>query len=122
MQCKRSTLYYSSNFRQRFPLKQCKSGRDWSWRGRTTSQSPILIRNRLHVRRNVPGIASTYKLLLATTLQDVRLELAREEAAEAARGRVSYHNITLTTFLTTALDLEEQQYAFDNSFCLMSLT
>ena len=63
-----------------------------------------------------PCIAFTYMLLLATTLQDVRLELAKEEAAEAARGRVSPHDITLTTFLTTALDLEEQQYAFDNLF------
>jgi hypothetical protein len=53
----------------------------------------------------------TYISLLATTLQDVRLDLAKEEATEAARGRVSPHNATLTTFLTTALDLEEQQYA-----------
>jgi hypothetical protein len=51
-------------------------------------------------------------ILLATTLQDVRLELAREEAAEAARGSTSPHKVTLTTFLTTALELEEQQYVY----------
>ncbi|KAM6490236.1 hypothetical protein JOM56_014213 [Amanita muscaria] len=45
----------------------------------------------------------------STTLQDVRLALAKEEAAEAARGRISPHKVTQTTFLTMALDLEEQQ-------------
>lgn len=46
----------------------------------------------------------------ATTLQDVRLELAKDDAASSAQGVISPHNITLTTFLTTGLDLEEQQY------------
>lgn len=83
-----------------------------------TSRSPILIKNRLHVRRIILlyRFYFTYILHLATTLQDVRLDLAKEEAAEVARGRVSLHNVTLTTFLTTALDLEEQQYAIGNSF------
>jgi len=31
--------------------------------------------------------------------------------AEVARGLISPHKVTLTMFLTTALDLEEQQYA-----------
>jgi len=44
------------------------------------------------------------------TLQDVRLNLAKEEAAEAARGLISPHEVTLSSFLTTAFDLEEQQY------------
>ncbi|KAI0245468.1 hypothetical protein BJV78DRAFT_1356698 [Lactifluus subvellereus] len=56
---------------------------------------------------------------LATTLQDVRLDLAKEEAAEAARGHIFPHKVTLTTCLTMALDLEEQQYALDNLFFLM---
>jgi hypothetical protein len=47
--------------------------------------------------------------LATTTLQDVRLELAKEEAADAARGVVSPHEIVLATFVTMGLDLEEQQ-------------
>ncbi|KAI0245298.1 hypothetical protein BJV78DRAFT_1277455 [Lactifluus subvellereus] len=47
------------------------------------------------------------ELASSMTLQD-------EEAAEAARGHIFPHKVTLTTCLTMALDLEEQQYALDN--------
>jgi len=46
---------------------------------------------------------------LATTLQDVRLELAKEEAVNAARGVLPKHKITLTGFFFAAFDIEEQQ-------------
>ena len=46
---------------------------------------------------------------LATTLQDVRLELAKEEAGNAARGVLPKHKITLTGFFFAAFDIEEQQ-------------
>lgn len=46
---------------------------------------------------------------LATTLQDVRLELAKEEAVNAARGMLPKHKITLTGFFFAAFDIEEQQ-------------
>lgn len=46
---------------------------------------------------------------LATTVQDVRLQLTQEDAAEALRGIVSPHKTTLTAFLTIGLELEEQQ-------------
>ncbi|KAM6501762.1 hypothetical protein JOM56_001739 [Amanita muscaria] len=42
----------------------------------------------------------------ATSLQDVRLELAKEDAAEAA---TCSNKMTLTSFFMTGLDLEEQQ-------------
>jgi hypothetical protein len=48
-------------------------------------------------------------LCLATTLHDIRLELAREDAAVAAGGVISPHETTLTTFLTVGLDLEGMQ-------------
>lgn len=59
-------------------------------------------------------ISSPFQLLfrllyLATTLHDIRLELAREDAAVAAGGVISPHKTTPTTFLTMGLDLEEQQ-------------
>ena len=58
-------------------------------------------------------------MALATTLQDVRLELAKEDAASSA---ASPHRITLATFLATGIDLEEQQYALQYIFYLQHLT
>ncbi|KAJ2924239.1 hypothetical protein H1R20_g12855, partial [Candolleomyces eurysporus] len=46
---------------------------------------------------------------LETTLQDVRLQMAKEDAEEAARGVVSAHQISLSNCLMTGLELEEQQ-------------
>jgi hypothetical protein len=51
-----------------------------------------------------------------TTLQDVRLELAKDDAASSAQGIVTPHSVSLTTFLTTGLDLEDQQYVMHRSF------
>ncbi|KAF9470194.1 hypothetical protein BDN70DRAFT_821649, partial [Pholiota conissans] len=45
-----------------------------------------------------------------TTLQDVRLELAKEDAEAVSAGICSPHEISLTEFLTKGLELEEQQY------------
>lgn len=46
------------------------------------------------------------------TLADVKLELAREEAANAQSGIQHAHEVTASRFLTMGLDLEEQQYVF----------
>ncbi|EAU86991.2 hypothetical protein CC1G_08462 [Coprinopsis cinerea okayama7 len=46
---------------------------------------------------------------LETTMQDVRLELAKEDEREEARGVVSAHTTSMTACLVVALDLEEQQ-------------
>lgn len=43
---------------------------------------------------------------------EVRLELAKEEAADAARGVERGHDITPSKFLLQGLDLEDQQYVF----------
>jgi hypothetical protein len=47
--------------------------------------------------------------LTGTTMADVRLELAREEAADADHGNKSAHEITASLFLMRGLELEEQQ-------------
>lgn len=56
---------------------------------------------------------STYQLLLilfqATTERDIRLQLARDEEAEAARGITYPHKTTPSAFLNAGLDIEEQQ-------------
>ncbi|TFK18461.1 hypothetical protein FA15DRAFT_729809 [Coprinopsis marcescibilis] len=49
--------------------------------------------------------------LQRTTLQEVRLKLSKEEIAEAGRGELPQHRISVTSFLTTGLEIEEQQRA-----------
>lgn len=46
---------------------------------------------------------------LATTLQDARLELAREENAQLALGRAPRHKVSMIGFFSTGFDIEEQQ-------------
>ncbi|TDL25097.1 hypothetical protein BD410DRAFT_717811, partial [Rickenella mellea] len=43
------------------------------------------------------------------TFAEVRLELARQESVDTAAGVVSAHETSASTFLSTGLDLEEQQ-------------
>ena len=50
-----------------------------------------------------------FKISTETTLQEIRLELAKEDANEAAQGISPPHKTSLTTFLTKGFDLEEQQ-------------
>ncbi|KAF8984861.1 hypothetical protein BDQ17DRAFT_1393808 [Cyathus striatus] len=45
-----------------------------------------------------------------TTLQDVRLELTREDVATTEKGIISKHKLTLTKFLIKGFELEEQQH------------
>ncbi|PPQ76961.1 hypothetical protein CVT24_009371 [Panaeolus cyanescens] len=45
-----------------------------------------------------------------STLNDVRLALAKEDAAEAVKGAANSAPLTLTSFLTTAFDFEDRQY------------
>ena len=44
-----------------------------------------------------------------TTLNDVRLAIANEEAEEATRGVIQPHETTAGVFVGAGLDLEEQQ-------------
>lgn len=53
---------------------------------------------------------NTANNLIEATLQDVRLELAKEDAADTAKGVVSPHSTSVTEFLIKGLELEEQQY------------
>ena len=48
--------------------------------------------------------------LASTTLQDVRLELAKEDSVLVAQGEMSPHITSLTSFLMVGLDIEEQQF------------
>ena len=48
----------------------------------------------------------------ATCLQDVHLELAKEDADMGKEGAAAPHTISLTEFLMKGLELEEQQYVF----------
>ena len=44
-----------------------------------------------------------------TTLQDVRLLLAKEESEQVALGRLPRHKISLSVFLLIGFDLEDSQ-------------
>lgn len=46
----------------------------------------------------------------ATNIAEVRLELAKEESADAVYGVERGHDITPSKFLVQGLDLEDQQY------------
>ena len=48
--------------------------------------------------------------VVETTLQDVRLELAKEEAAQVALGNLPRHKISLSAFLMIGFELEDSQY------------
>ncbi|KAI0039152.1 hypothetical protein FA95DRAFT_1504561, partial [Auriscalpium vulgare] len=47
--------------------------------------------------------------VVVTTLADIRLELAREEAADMQRGVVSLHQMSASVFLSVGLDIEDHQ-------------
>ena len=47
-----------------------------------------------------------------TTLQDVRLVIAREEAAQVGLGKLPWHKISLSAFLITGFELEDSQYVY----------
>jgi hypothetical protein len=42
-------------------------------------------------------------------MADVMLELVTEEAADAARGVIRSHDVSISAFLITGLELEEEQ-------------
>jgi hypothetical protein len=48
-------------------------------------------------------------IYVGTTMAEVRLELANEEDADAARGNESLHDISAGKWLSIGLDIEEQQ-------------
>ena len=50
-----------------------------------------------------------------TSVAEVRLELAKEEADDVQCGNQSVHHISASRWLTMGLDLEEQQYAYSPS-------
>ena len=53
---------------------------------------------------------SSLKSLEATTLQDVRLALAKEEAAQVALRNLPWHKMSLSAFLIAGFELEDTQY------------
>ena len=48
-------------------------------------------------------------LVSATTMQDVRLELAWEEALQLASGHLHRHKVTMTGFFSMGFDIEDRQ-------------
>jgi hypothetical protein len=120
--CGRNIGMRSVPFQQLLNQIQLQYGQRWLMIGIVTIQSPILMMNhRIVSRFSTTSIyygqcADIY--YLATRLQDVHLELAKEDAEMAKDGAVSPHTTSLTEFLMKGLEIEEQQYIF----CLCYLT
>ena len=55
------------------------------------------------------NITDYTKISTESTMQEIRLELAKEDAKEAEQGILPPHKTSLTSFLTKGFDLEEQQ-------------
>ena len=49
-------------------------------------------------------------IFIETTMQDVCLRLAKEEAAQATLGELPRHKTTLLMFLLIGFELEDSQY------------
>ena len=71
--------------------------------------SPTLTKNHDQVSDLSSFSFHELNVSLATTVQDVRLELIQEEAHETAYGVLPPHKISASSFLTIGLELEEQQ-------------
>jgi len=54
--------------------------------------------------------------IVATTLQDVRLAVAQEEAAQVALGKLPRHKMSLSAFLLAGFELEDSQYVIWKTF------
>lgn len=50
-----------------------------------------------------------YLFHIGTTIQEIRLKLAKEDAAEVANGVIFPHTTSATVFLTKGLEIEAQQ-------------
>ena len=61
-------------------------------------------------------------LLAATTLQDVCLDLARNETLQLAAGYTPRHKVSMTAFFSMGFDIEDQQYVFMQINIYHSLT
>jgi len=62
------------------------------------------------------------RLLQATTLQDVRLALAKEEVAQIALRNLLRHKLSLLAFLIAGFKLEDTQYIVDYKIVIVFLT
>ena len=58
----------------------------------------------------------------ATTLQDIRLEMTRQETLLLASGRVPRHKVTMMGFFSMGFDIEDQQYVLISCGVHHSLT
>ena len=67
------------------------------------------MRNQLAVSFHAKAFRIHSKILTEMNIQEIRLKLAKEDAKEAAEGINPPHKASLTSFLTKAFDLEEQQ-------------
>ena len=55
-------------------------------------------------------------IFIETTMQDVCLQLVKEEATQATLGNLPRHNTSVLTFLMISFELEDSQYVCHYKF------
>ena len=99
-----------NNFQRRFRRLLLRNGQPWWNVGKMIPQSKILTRRNSPVRNDCFGPYVDLRKVLEITLQDVRLELLKDEAAErGAKGAPPPHKVSLTGFMTTGFEIEDRQ-------------
>lgn len=101
------------NSRRLSPTKILSNGPTWSKFGMPTQRTPpILTKNQLQVRSFyfVLNLSPAHRIIHSgTTLADVKRELNKEEDEEMKNGVLPLHQVSSVQFLTTGLEIEEQQ-------------
>jgi hypothetical protein len=77
------------------------------WEGDCTAPNPYIEPEQSRILH--PLILTNAHITIATTLQDVRLELARKETSQLASGYIPRHKVSMVGFFTMGFDIEDQQ-------------
>ena len=107
MSAKHAETFKSSQLR--FHPRQSISGSRWWNAGKLTQRPRIRTTNRREVSSPFQTFWVSSHFIVATTLQDVRLELTRTETLQLASGRPPRHKVTMMGFFSMGFDIEDYQ-------------
>jgi hypothetical protein len=113
--CEKSTDAFTQSTPHRFRRIWSKRGNSQSKNGLATTETLTHIKNPSAVRfvwAFLSGMLnSCHSFLAETTMADVRLELANEDA-KVALTSLSAHEVSPSTFIDAGLEIEDQLYVF----------
>ena len=109
--------HFLTSSHQAWSCRLSRSGRLPWMHGRMTQQS----QTHLKISRTVCASSfegNMFSFKLAVTMAQVHQQLAEEELAGAKLGEITAHEVSLGTFISTGLELEEYQYVSQPSSCI----